>query len=171
MIRSLALLILLGASAAAAQQMPDGSANRAAMEKVSFAEGRWTGQGWFQTGPGRRDTAVMVETVERKLDGSVFLIEGRGTVGQRVVHHALAILAYDPQKKSYTMRSWLANGVAGEFPVTVTDDTLQWFRDVPGGRIRNTARYSATEWIEVGEFSRDGTTWTTMMEIRLHKQP
>lgn len=47
---------------------------------------------------------------------------------------------------------------------------VSWTREVPGGRIRNTARYTADEWYEVGEFSRDGTTWTRVMEIRLRRE-
>ena len=36
---------------------------------------------------------------------------------------------------------------------------------------RNTARYTADEWNEIGEFSRDGTTWTQVMEIKLRRAP
>jgi hypothetical protein len=46
-----------------------------------------------------------------------------------------------------------------------------WTREVPGGRVRNTARYTSDEWHEVGEFSRDGTSWTQVMELRLRREP
>jgi hypothetical protein len=48
---------------------------------------------------------------------------------------------------------------------------VQWSREVPGGRIRNTALYTGDEWHEIGEFSRDGTTWTQIMELRLRRAP
>ena len=169
-------LVSLAVPAQAQVQMPDGSVNRAAMEKVRFLEGRWRGDAWWQRGPGDRTTATMVEKVERKLDGVALLIEGRGTAalsggGERVVHHALAVLTWDEATKSYVMRSWIANGQAGDFPVTVTADAISWSRQTPGGTVRNTARFTATEWHEVGELSRDGKTWTPIMELKLRKEP
>jgi hypothetical protein len=116
----------------------------------------------------------MVETVERKLNGAVLLVEGRGTVSmpdaeERVVHHALGVISFEPISGTYTLRSFLATGQSGEFELTLVDNGVVWSRVVPGGRIRNTARFTADEWHEIGEFSRDGTTWTQMMELRLKK--
>lgn len=142
------------------------------MERLRFMEGTWRGQGWWQRGPAQRDTSSMVETVERKLGGVALLIEGRGVnAAERVVHNALAVLSYDAASQDYTMRSWITNGQVGDFVVTLNGTELSWTRPASGGRVRNTARYTATEWNEVGEFSRDGVTWMPIMEIRLRKQP
>jgi hypothetical protein len=65
-------------------QPPDGSANRAAIERLAFLVGRWRGEAWMQRGPERVQTG---------------------------------------------------------------------------------------EWREVGEFSRGGTTWTQIMEMRLRRDP
>lgn len=73
-----ACMILAGARAQA--QMPDGSASRAAMQRLSFMVGRWRGDSWMQRGPGQRDTPAMTETVELKVEGTVLLIEGIGVV-------------------------------------------------------------------------------------------
>ena len=86
-------------------------------------------------------------------------------------HHALGIISYDQGTKQFTLRSYLSTCQSGDFVLTLVEGGVSWARDVPGGRIRNTARYSTTEWHEVGEFSRDGTTWTQVMEIRLQRQP
>lgn len=156
-------------------QMPDGSANRTAMERLDFMVGRWKGEAWMQRGP-ERVQAAMTETVERKLDGVVLQVEGRGTVsipGQaepRVVHHAFAVISFDQQANTYGLRSYIATGQFGDFVVMLIPGGLSWSREVPGGRIRNTAHISGDEWTEVGEFSRDGTTWTPIMELRLRRE-
>ena len=155
-------------------QMPDGSAHRAAMEKLGFMVGRWRGEAWMQRGP-ERVRATMTETVERKLEGVVFLVEGIGLLAgdpdQRVVHHALAVVTFDPQAGTYGLRSYIASGQFGDFALTLIPGGVMWTREVPGGRVRNTALIGNGEWNEVGEFSRDGTTWVQIMDIKLRKDP
>jgi hypothetical protein len=138
--------------------------------------GRWRGEAWMAREGGQRAQTVMTETVERKLGGTVLLIEGQGQLpaearGEpRVVHHALAILSFDARMGAYQMRSHLASGLSGDFAVTLVEGGVSWSREVPGGTVRNTARFTADEWHEIGEFSRDGTTWTQVMEIRLRRE-
>jgi hypothetical protein len=172
-IAAFASLLMIGSSLEA-QQMPDGSANRAAMQRLSGLIGRWTGEAWMMVGQQRENT-TMTETVEAKLEGTVLLIEGLGVApvagGQtRIVHHALAILSFDPRTRTYSMRSHVGSGYSGDFAVEVTDSALVWTREVPQGRIRNTARIGNGVWHEIGEFSRDGTSWMQIMEIRLRKE-
>lgn len=157
-------------------QMPDGSSHRAAIGKLDFMVGRWTGEAWMQRGSERVQTE-MTETVERKLDGVVLQVEGRGVIpaaaggAPRVVHHAFAVISFDAQSGAYGLRSYLASGLFGDFALTLIPGGVTWSRDVPGGRVRNTARIANDEWHEVGEFSRDGVTWTPIMELRLRRQP
>jgi hypothetical protein len=168
--------LVIGAAPAVAQA-PDGSANRAAMDRFGFMVGRWSGESSMQRGPGERVTTQMTETVERRLGGVVLLIEGRGVLPAaggaeaRVTHQALAVLAYDAQADAYTMRSWIASGQWGDFPVTIIEGGLSWSREVPGGRMRYTAHIGNGEWHEVGEFSRDGTTWIPILDMRLRREP
>ena len=177
--RRMLVLASLGLSLSAAAlraQMPDGSSNRAAIGKLDFMVGRWTGEAWMQRGSERVQT-TMTETVERRLDGVVLQVEGRGVVpavagGEpRVVHHAFAVISFDAQAGAYGLRSYLASGLFGDFVLTLIPGGVIWSRDVPGGRVRNTARIANGEWHEVGEFSRDGVSWTPIMEIRLRRQP
>lgn len=165
-------LAVLAAGPARAQ-MPDGSANRAAMQRLSFMVGTWRGEAWMDRG-GQRMQTTMVETVEPRIDGTVLLVEGRGAVmvqgAERVVHQALGVLFFDAQSGSYTLKSWIGSGHTGDFAVTLGDNMVSWSREVPGGRVRNTARYTADEWHEVGEFSADGASWRQVMEIRLRRE-
>lgn len=157
-------------------QAPDGSVNRAAIDKLDFMVGTWRGQAWMQRGPTRVQT-TMSETVERGLDGVVLQVEGVGTVADsgsgasRTVHHALAVVSFDSPTGAYGMRSYIASGQHGDFILTLIPGGVSWTREVPGGRIRNTAHIANGEWHEIGEFSRDGATWTQIMEMRLRREP
>ena len=175
--RAVLFAFAVATSAPLAAQMPDGSANRAAMEKIAFMIGTWKGDGWQMHGPGNRIDARMQETVTRGPGGAIFLVEGKGEApGEgggppRVVHHAFGVISFDPARNAYTLRSYLANGMSGDFDLVPIDGGVMWSREVQGGKIRYTAKYSSTEWNEVGEFSRDGTAWTKILEIKLVKQP
>jgi hypothetical protein len=155
-------------------QAPDPAPNRAAIERLKFMEGTWRGSAWMMRGSERTQTE-MVEIVERKLGGTVLLVQGQGSVidsatgARRTVHDALGVISFDP-RGGYVMRSYIGSGQFGDFAVTLVDGGVSWTREVAGGRIRNTAKYTADEWHEVGEFSRDGTTWTQVMEIRLRRE-
>lgn len=157
-----------------AAQAPDPAATQAGIAKLDFMVGRWQGTAWQQRGSERIQTQ-MLEVVERKLGGAVLLVEGRGTIPvpgaeERVVHHALGVISFDPGSGRYTLRSYIATGQSGDFALTLIDGGVQWSREVPGGRVRNTARYTKDEWHEIGEFSRDGTTWMQVMEMRLKRE-
>ena len=175
LVTAVAGVFLLAGSPAGAQ-MPDGSASRAAMQKLDFMVGRWKGEAWMIRGTERVNT-TMSEVVERKLGGVAFLVEGlgaipgQGTEAPRVVHNALAIISFDPQTQGYVMRSYIANGQWSDFVLSTVEGGVSWTREVPGGRIRNTAKFGDGTWHEIGEFSRDGTTWTQMMELNLKKEP
>lgn len=177
--RALALSAILVAAfvgpASLIAQAPDPAAAQAAIARLDFMVGRWRGEAWQQRGSERVQTQ-MLEVVERKLGGAVLLIEGRGSIPvpaaeDRVVHHALGVISFDPRSGTYTLRSYLATGQSGDFVLTLVDGGVTWTREVPGGRIRNTARYTGDEWHEVGEFSRDGSNWTQVMELRLRREP
>lgn len=157
-----------------AAQAPDAAPVRAAIARLEFMVGRWHGEAWQLRGNERVQTR-MVETVERKLGGTVLLVEGLGTISvpddeDRIVHHALGVISFDPSSSTYKLRSYLATGQSGDFTLALVDDGVSWTRDVPGGTVRNTARFGNDEWNEVGEFSRDGVTWTQVMELRLRRE-
>ena len=176
--RYYALRAILGLALATpvglAAQAPDPAAAQAGIARLDFMVGRWSGQAWQQRGSERVQTQ-MLEVVERKLGGAVLMVEGRGTIPvpgaeDRVVHHALGVISFDPPTRSYTLRSYLASGQSGDFVLTLSEGGVSWTREVQGGRVRNTARYTGDEWHEVGEFSRDGINWTQVMELRLRRE-
>jgi len=147
------------------------------MRKLDFLAGEWKGEGWFRMGPGQPEHFTQHEKVTPKTGNKSLLIEGLGrrktadgTPGE-VVHDALAILGWDEQAKVYRFSTVTAERGAGEpwFEVTGTN-AAQWGFETPMGKIRYTITLNDKgQWVEVGEFTRDGKQWMKMMEMTLTK--
>lgn len=166
--RVILMLILSATATAVAAQ--SSSSQEPPMKKFDWWVGEWKGKGWQEYVPGRRDDFTITETVQSKLGGMVLLIEGIGKEGDRTIHHALAILSYDPQSKGYRMRSYLANGRSGDFDVKAANRGFEWGTQHPQGSIRYTMKLTEKgEWFEIGERSSDGKTWQRFHEMTLQR--
>jgi hypothetical protein len=167
-------LIAVGETGHAQVPVADGSPNRDAMRRLSFMIGEWRGEAWMQQGPERVQT-VVTEKVESKLGGVVFVVEGRGVVpgeGQvpdKIVHDAIGVVSFELPRQEFVLRSYLTTGQWGDFTLHLIEGGVQWSRETPAGTIRNTAYIDGDEWHEIGEFSRDGSSWTQIMEMRLRR--
>lgn len=160
---ALALTITLATVVRAqAPAAPDTAARRAAMSKLAFLLGSWSGDAWAIVGRGERFPMRQTESVRYAVGGQVLLVEG---VGRRLVNgapadtvfHALGTIDWTPER-GYLMRSYSNTGHHGEFPLQVTPTGFAWQLAVPGG----TTRYRMVltpegAWDERGFFSRDTT--------------
>jgi hypothetical protein len=180
MLLALSLLMVLVPSSVPAAQAPGrtGFAQRRAMRQVEFLVGTWAGEGWIRTGSDQRLPFRGTEIVQKKLGGAVLLIEGEhkasipGADADATVHHALAVLSWDAQKKSYRFRSWLADGRQGDYEATAERGTLRWtMTDPERGRVRYTIRLDdAGRWHEIGEINPPGTdAWHQFFEMTLSR--
>lgn len=171
-----AVLLAFPALAAAQHAMPTPSPARLdAMRKIAFLEGAWKGEGWIQMGP-QKTTFRSSETVTRKFDGLVLLVEGRHTSGpagsERVVHDALGVFTSTDDGSGYSIHTWLANGRGGIHKGEWKDGAFVWgMENAMQGKVRYTIRLDAQgRWHETGESSRDGVAWTQFFEMTLAKQ-
>jgi hypothetical protein len=167
--------LLLAAAPALAQPAPaaDPTPPEAPMRKLAFLVGEWQGEAWIQMGPERRDTVAQLESVEWRVGGEVLLIQGTGRQGERVVHSALATLAWDRTRQAYTMWAYAAGRGSLQPDVEVGEGSLVWSFAVPGGgrRVRYTARLDEQgRWVESGETSTDGATWHPFMGMTLTRR-
>lgn len=169
------LLVALSLALHPAPQIlgPDPAA-LAEMAKLNFLVGNWEGEGWMDMGT--RNAFRSSEIIERKLGGMLLLIEGKhfarmsGQQTDTVVHHALAIISWDPQAKLYRFRSNLANGRSGDYTGIFNDGAFIWHMTQPQGQMRYTIRLNDEgQWFEIGERSTDGATWTKFFEMTLTK--
>lgn len=143
----------------------------AEMKPIAFLAGHWQGTGWAQTREGKK-TFTIDEKVEPKLDGSVFLVEGIGKDNDgKVHHHALAFFHYDKEAKHYKVKAFRKDSGYVDAKGEMKDGNFVWGFDLPqGGQVRFTLKINDKgQWVETGEFSRDGKQWFHSMEMTLDK--
>lgn len=146
------------------------AAQKEAMRPLAILDGAWRGSAWTVDPAGRRFDLTQTERVGSFLDGSVKVVEGRGYMADGSVgFNAFAIISYDPQKKSYSMKSY-AQGRAGEFPLQVRADGFDW--QIPAGP-QAIIRYSAVirdgVWLETGEYVAEGRVPRRFFEMSLRR--
>jgi hypothetical protein len=153
---------------------PDPAPVLEAMKAVAFLEGRWAGEGWIQMGPGPKEEFSQTEVVERKLDGGLLLIEGIGhsrAAEPKKVHHAFAVVSFDPRNKNYRFSSHIVGRPPLDVDPEVGSNTLRWsYQPQAGVYIRYLITVADATWHEVGEFSRDGQSWRQFFEMTLRRQ-
>ena len=174
---SIVLIAFLQLLASSGLAQDSAAVQRAEMKKLEHWVGEWKGSGWMMVGPGQRHESTVTEKVTSKLDGMVFIIEGKGIAKaeggkDRVVHDALAILSYDDKAKLYRFRTHEVNGRSVESELKMVDGGMQWgFREPQrNGTVRFSVKMDGKTWNEIGEISFDGTTWMKFMEMTLKKQ-
>lgn len=161
------------ATAASAQGPGVSDVPKAQMAKLAHMAGRWSGAGWMMVPQVGRKEFASEETVTPHLDGAALLIEGlhRDKATQAVVHHALGLLAYDVDLKTFRMSTALANGRGGSFTGGIDGRTFTWHIETPGAPRRRfvIAFPDDNTWTEVGEYTMDGTKWVKFFEMALKR--
>lgn len=173
------VMILTSVHCGSLVAQPSAELYKEKMSVFNFWEGQWHGEGSMQMGPGPAKKSTVDETLQFKLDGTVMLIEGIGkaidpqTNQSQVVHHAMAILSYDPATGQYKFHTYLKDGRSTPAVLKVLEENkYEWGFDVPNGKVKYliTIDTSKKTWHEEGEFSNDnGTTWMKFFEMNLEK--
>ena len=143
-------------------QMPDVAAQRAAMKKLNFLVGDWSGQGRIFRSATEVIEIVQTEHAEYKLDGLLLVIEGvsRAKSDGHPVLQALGIASYDDHAGTYHMRAF-NDGRWLETDVKLADagKGLSWGFNL--GEIKTSSQLRINE---KGE-------WTEVHEITIGAQP
>ena len=171
------LAAVVGTSPGQPQPPTAPAGQRDAMKKLDFLIGQWKGEGWMEFAPGQRRTFNGIETVQSKLDGLLLAIEGlhragAGDKGQQiVVHSAFTVMSYDDKAKRYRFQAFTGGGNYEDAEAKVSDGRLEWGMKVPRfGDVRYTIKLDDKgRWFEIGEVSRDGTTWRQYFEMTLQR--
>jgi len=143
-----------------------------AMEKLSFLEGNWTGKGWIQMGQ-EKHQFVQEETVTRKVNSTVLVIDGKGVNPEtdQVIHLAFAVISFDAANDKYLMRAFRADGNYRDAEARVDPDgNFVWgFSIEQVGEVRYTTSLEEDKWVETGEMNRGGT-WFPFFGMTLTRQ-
>lgn len=157
-IRLAALALALSAPVAALAQSADTAAIAAqqqAMKKLDWMNGKWRGPAVSQSPQGEHKV-TQTERIGGFLDGTVKVVEGKGyNPDGSTGFHAFGVITYDTDAKAYWMTS-SAQGRAGKFKLTPSDNGYVW--EIPAGpaTIRYTATFDGGKWTEVGDYVAAG---------------
>lgn len=144
------------------------------MKKLDGMIGRWEGSGWMISGAAK-ESFVGTETVQKKLDGLILLVEGNFKTPlvagqeQKVVHQTLAVLSSNLKTRNYDFKTYLLNGSVGSQELNIVGDKWEWGFQFPGIFMKYTITIKDNVWSEIGEYSADGTKWKQIFQMSLKK--
>jgi hypothetical protein len=89
-------------------QTPNIEAQRAAMQKLAFLIGGWSGEASVLRGPGQLVDLAQTESAQFKLDGLILMIEGLGRLKSDGTPflQSLGIISFDDASGQYRMRAF-----------------------------------------------------------------
>lgn len=149
---------------------PNVAAQRAAMSKLGFLIGQWSGPLMLQSGPGPARRLVQSEDVQPKVDGLVLLVEGvaRASSG-RAVFQALATISYDDVTATYRFRAYNDGGYL-DTKLSVSGKGFSWGYTSGPATITNTMRLTpAGAWSEKTTVRMGAAPPHTTVELTLHR--
>jgi len=143
-------------------RVPDLEAHRAALKKLDFLVGKWSGEARVLRGPGEPLELIQTEEAQYKLDGLILIIEGIGKTKAdgKVALQALGIVSYDDEAGTYRMRAY-NDGRYLETDLKLSDNGNGITWNFALGDIKTSSMLRINE---KGE-------WTELTEIAIGSQP
>jgi hypothetical protein len=158
---------------AQALKIPNVEAQRAAMKKLQFLVGEWSGEASALRPPGEFVDLVQTESALFKLDGLVLVIEGVGRTKAdgKPALQALGLISFDDDAGTYRMRAF-NDGRWLETDVKLADGekSISWgfalgeFKTTTVLRINDKG-----EWTELGELLIGDRPPQKMMDLRVRR--
>lgn len=141
------------------------------MAALSPLVGEWRGSGWMLLPDGTRQSFTSHEQVSERLSGNALLVEGQHRAGDgQLVHDAMAMITWDRAQNGYRMRTALASGMGGDFPLEIGPGSFRWTMELPGGQIEYTAEFNKDSWVERGRrIGADGQS-IDFFEMQLQRE-
>ena len=173
---SLLLLLFAFSTSFLTAQVHDNTIQREAMKKLEFLEGNWSGTANMMIRGQGNQVINQTEKVWFMLDSTILVIEGLGKSADeeaKTVHHAFAVISYDETAEKYNFRSWLENGLSGDYTAYFDDagDFIWIMENMNGGTVRYKIRLDENDqWTETGEWSGDGAQWFGFLSMVLKKE-
>ncbi len=162
---------LLLAAAALAQQPPKPGPEQ---KKLDFFAGTWSLDGDIKPGPmGPGGKMTQTEKCDW-MDGNFFLLchtDFKSAMGDG---SGVSIMGYSPDDKTYTYREYNSWGEAMASKGAFDNDTWTWTSDEKMGDTLMKTRFtmkmtSPTAYTFTFDMSKDGATWTTILDGKAAK--
>jgi hypothetical protein len=155
-------------------RVPDLEAQRAALKKLDFLVGKWSGEARVLRGPGEPLELIQTEQAQYKLDGLILIIEGIGKTKAdgKVALQALAIVSYEDERETYRMRAYNdGRYLETDLKLSENGKGITWgFRL---GDIKTSSRLRINEkgeWTELTEISIGSEPARKFMELTVSRQ-
>lgn len=159
-----------------AQQLrvPDLESQRAAMKKLSFLIGKWSGEARIQRASGEAVELIQTEEAQYKLNGLILTIEGigRSKSDGKAALQAFGIVSYDDEAGAYRMRAY-NDGRYLETELKLADDKKGAVWGFALGEIKTHSVLRINEkgeWTEVAEITRGTEPPRKFMELAVRPQ-
>ena len=155
-------------------RVPDMEAQRAAMRKLSFLVGKWTGEVRIFRGVGESLELVQTEEAEFKLNGLVLMIEGIGcdAADGKSALQALGMISFDDESGTYHMRAY-NDGRYLETEVRLAENGIGMTWGFTLGEIKTSSLMRISElgdWTELHEITIGSQPPRRFMEVRVSPQ-
>jgi hypothetical protein len=151
---------------------PNVEIQRAAMSKLGFLIGRWSGEASLLRGPGQFMDLNQTEEAQFKLGGLVLMIEGvgRAKTDGKAVLQALGLVSFDDHSGTYTMRAfndgrWLESELKLE-----GEETITWGFALGAISTQSVLRMNEQgEWTEHADLIIAGRPPQTLLDLRVRR--
>ncbi len=152
-------------------QQPNVAAQRAAMQKLAFLVGTWSGPETVITGSGAPLMLTQTEVVQAKLGGLVMLVEGTGSnAAGLVLFTALATIAYDDATSTYRFRAYNSGNYV-DAELKVASQGFTWAYGAGSMKVSNTMLVNAKgEWTETTETTVGSSPPRKTVDMTLQRQ-
>jgi len=162
------------AGMAQAPRTPDLEVQRAAMKKLSFLIGEWSGEASVLRGPGQLVDLSQTESAQFRLDGLLLVIEGVGRTKAdgKVALQALGLISFDDESGTYRMRAY-NDGRWLETEVKLADgDAITWGFSLGEISTNSVLRINAKgEWTELAELTIGTRPPQRFMDLTVRRVP
>jgi hypothetical protein len=176
MLRSLFVCVALSLSCMAqSPPVPDIEAQRAALKKLDFLVGNWSGETRIFRVPGEPPLELMqTEEAQYKLDGLILVIEGVGKTKAegKAALQAFGIVSYDDEDGTYHMRAY-NDGRYLETNLKLSSEGkgIDWGFALGEIKTSSVLRINAKgEWTEQTEIAIGSQPARKFMELRVSRQ-
>jgi hypothetical protein len=166
-------VVIFGSSMAHLPRVPDLNAQRAAMKKLGFLVGKWSGEAHLLRGPGEWVDLHQTEEAQYKLDGLIMVIEGVGRTksGEHSVVQALGVISFDDETATYRIRAFNdGRFLESELKLLEQDKAISWGFALGQIRTKSVLRINESgEWTELAEIKIGSEAPKTLLELTVRR--
>jgi hypothetical protein len=153
---------------------PNLDAQRAAMKKLEFLVGIWSGESRVLRSPGEFAELIQTEQAEFRLDGLLLLIEGvgRSKLDGKAALQALGLITFDDESETYRMRAF-NDGRFLETEVKLLEAGWGMTWGFTLGEIQTRSELRINEhgdWTELAEITFGGQPTKKLLELTVRRK-